>query len=290
MGERQFNDWWIDDETLATIEPAAGRIESQVAPLIDRVRQEKRLEGTGAEIGDLALLLAFQFVRTKKMRLLLERMDRQLREAVERMGFDQKRIKNLPEINDDELKRFHVRQQIEGLPQYTELMAEKVMFLMEPPEGRTFYIGDHPVVMHTDHPKVARRRALGLGVPFIQIFLPLSSDLMLCAFDKAVLGDLMMGSDQERSRCAAEALQALRAGKISAHQMARLLRDVKAADPVVEMMDAIRSGRPVQAEPEHVQFYNSLQSFNAHRFVVDPDGVFEVAKEMRDEWAAGKSR
>lgn len=78
---------------------------------------------------------------------------------------------------------------------HTNLMAEKVMFLMESPEGRTFYIGDDPVVMHTDHPTVAGRGALGLSVPFIQIFLPLSSDLMLCTFDKAVLGDLMMGSD-----------------------------------------------------------------------------------------------
>lgn len=85
-------------------------------------------------------------------------------------------------------------------------------------------------------------------------------------------------------------MRALREGKISADQMAGLLREVKTADPVVAMMDAIRSGRPVQAEPEHVQFYNSLQTTNAHRFVVDLDGMFDVAREMRDEWAANRLR
>jgi ethanolamine utilization cobalamin adenosyltransferase len=43
MGERRYNDFWVDEETLATVEPAAGRIESHVAPLVDRIRAEKHL-------------------------------------------------------------------------------------------------------------------------------------------------------------------------------------------------------------------------------------------------------
>lgn len=42
--ERRFNDFWLDEETLATVEPAAGRIESHVAPLVERIRRERRLE------------------------------------------------------------------------------------------------------------------------------------------------------------------------------------------------------------------------------------------------------
>mgnify|MGYP001546276816 CR=1 FL=1 len=46
MGERRFNDFWIDDESLTSIEPAAGDLETRVAPLIERIRTQKRLERT----------------------------------------------------------------------------------------------------------------------------------------------------------------------------------------------------------------------------------------------------
>lgn len=54
MGERRYNDFWLDEETLATVEPAAGRIESHVAPTVERIRTEKRLERSPEEFGSLA--------------------------------------------------------------------------------------------------------------------------------------------------------------------------------------------------------------------------------------------
>jgi len=34
MGGRRYNDWWIDERTLATIKPAACRIEDEVVPIV----------------------------------------------------------------------------------------------------------------------------------------------------------------------------------------------------------------------------------------------------------------
>ena len=188
MGETRFNDFWVDDETLASIEPWTNRVESHVAPLVERIRAEKTLERTNDEFGDLALLVAFQFVRTKWMRLFPERFDAQMRKRVHSMGLDTNRISGLFDLDAEGLKREHIRHQVQSIEKYTEIIAEKEFFLMTAPAGHSFYIGDHPVVLHNDEPKTLHTGHLGIGAAYIQIYLPLSSDVMLCAYDKAVLG------------------------------------------------------------------------------------------------------
>lgn len=284
MGERRFNEFWIDDAMLATIEPWTGRIESHLAPIIERIRAEKTLERTPEEIANLAFLMAFQFVRTKGMRLMPERIDAQLRRHVKRMGFNPAKVDGLMNLDEDGLKKEHIRHQIQNLEKYVEIIAEKEFFLMVPPHGRSFYIGDHPVVLHNDEPRTVHTGHLGIGVAYIQIYLPLSSDVLLCAYDKAVLGQMMKASDEARNKeVAGYALSKLIAGEISAAQMKHAVDAARDLDPVAAMIKAIRTGQPIVIGPEEVQFYNSLQAFFAHRFVIDPDDSFVVAHEMIGE-------
>lgn len=280
MGERRYNDFWLDEETLASVEPAAGLIESHVAPLVERIRNEKRLERSPEELGNLALLMAFQFIRTKKMRLLPERMNQQLRKHVERMGFDPAEVQGLKTLDEETLKQLHVRNQIEGLEKYAELIAEKEFFLMAAPEGSSFYLGDHPVVLHNDEERGGMVGGLGLAVPYIQIYLPLSADLTLCAYDKAVLGQLIKSREEGIRENQVYALGQLTRGEITRPQMKQALEAMKDFDVITPLIESIRAGDPIPVGPEQVQCYNSLQAFQAHRFVVDPDGKFEVAAEM----------
>lgn len=286
MGENRYNDFWLDEETQATIEPAAGLIESHIAPLVERIRAEKRLERTPEEFGNLALFMAFQFIRTKKMRLLPERMHKQLTEHVKKMGLDPAEVQGLEPLDEHALKLMHVRNQVEGLEKYTKLIAEKEFFLMTAPEGSTFYLGDHPVVLHNDEERRGMFGGLGLAVPYIQMYLPLSAEVMLCAYDPAVLGQLMRSGDGGINEVARHALTLLRRGQITAKQMKEALDGRREAEPITPIIKAIRAGEPVAVGPEQVHCYNSLQSFHAHRFVVDPDGKFEVARGMMEERAA----
>jgi hypothetical protein len=283
MGERRFNDFWIEEDTLGTIEPAAGRIETHVAPLIERIRREKRLERSPEEFGDLALLMAFQFIRTKKMRLLPERLSRQLIEHVVKMGLDPGKVRGLEPLTEEMLKLTHVRQQIEGLENYTRLIAEKEFFLMTAPAGSSFYISDHPVALHNDEAQRGPFGQLGLGVPYIQIYLPLSADVMLCAYDPAVLGQLMKGRDALFKEMQIELLGMLQRRQIAPAEMRRTIELTKGQDLVGPLIETIRAGEAVQAGPEQVDCYNSLQCFHAHRFIVDPAGDFSIAREMMPE-------
>ena len=284
MGETRFNDFWVDDETLGSIEPWTSRIETHVAPLVGRIRAEKTLQRTSEEFADLSLFVAFQFMRTKKMRLLPERLDAQMRKHVRSMGFTTDRIHGLFDLNAEGLKREHIRHQVRNFEKYVELIAQKEFFLMTAPAGHSFYIGDHPVVLHNDEPKTLHTGHLGIGAAYIQIYLPLSSDVLLCAYDKAVLGKMMKAADKARNEeVAGYALSKLMAGEISAAQMKRSVEAARDLDPVAAMIKAIRAGRPIAVGPEQVQYYNSLQAFFAHRFVIDPEDSFSVAREMIGE-------
>jgi hypothetical protein len=286
MGENRYNDFWLDEETRGTIEPAAGLIESHVARTVERIRAERRLERTPEEFGNLALLMAFQFIRTKKMRLLPERMHKQLTEQIIKMGLDPTEAQGLQPLNKHALKLMHVRNQVDGLEKYTKLIAEKEFFLMTAPEGSAFYLGDHPVVLHNDEERRGVLGGLGLAVPYVQIYLPLSAEVMLCAYDPAVLGQLMRSGDDGINEVARHALLLLCRGQITAKQMKEAVNGRRAAEPSTPIIKAIRAGEPVPVGPEQVQCYNSLQSFHAHRFVVDPDGKFEIARDMMAERAS----
>ena len=283
MGETRFNDFWVDDNTLASIEPWTSRIESHVAPLVERIRAEKTLERTSQEFGDLSLLVAFQFLRTKGMRLLPERLDSQMREHVRSMGFSTNRIHGLFDLDAEGLKREHIRSQVQNIENYTKIIAEKEFFLMTAPAGHPFYIGDHPVVLHNDEPKTVHRGHLGIGAPYIQIYLPISSDVLLCAYDRAVLGQLIKANVEARKELARYALSKLMAGEISAAQMKSAIDTARDVDPAEAIVRAIRAGQPIAIGAEQVEVYNSLQTLFAHRFVIDPDNNFSVAREMIGE-------
>ena len=118
----------------------------------------------------------------------------------------------------------------------------------------------------------------------IQIYLPLSSDVLLCAYDKAVLGQMMRASDEARDKeVAGYALSKMMAGEISAAQMKQAVDAARDLDLVAAMMKAIRAGEPIAVGPEQVECYNSLQASFAHRFVIDPEDSFAVARAMINE-------
>ncbi len=281
MGERRFNDFWVDDELLATIEPWTNQIEGSLAPLVERIRVEKSLKNTPEESASLAILIAFQFVRTKGMRLMPKQLNKQLHRHVKKMGFDPRKVHGLINLDEEGLKQQHIRFQIRNIEKYAEIVSEKQFFLMVPNDKSYFYIGDHPVVLHNDEPRTAYSGKLGIGAPYIQIYLPLSSEVLLCAYDKAVLGQMMKASDEAfNSEIAGYALSQMMAGNISGNQMKVALEAARDLDPVAQFIRNIRSGQAVPIGAEQVKHYNSLQAFFAHRFVIDPVNNFDVAREM----------
>jgi hypothetical protein len=288
MGERRFNEWWVDEETLATIEPATAHIESHISPLIEKIRAEKRLEISEATASQLAVLMAFQLIRTKKMRQLPEQLDQQLINQVRNMGLDPARLDGIGNWDEAALKKQHAFNQITNLPEFTKIMVDKIFFVMTAPEGKSFYLGDNPVVLHSNAERNVNRRGLGIGVPYVQIYLPLSHDVLLCAYDRAVLGQLQGLRDEGFKKTAGEALVAVMEGQITTEQMRSFVENSQESDVTGPFIDAINAGEAVACSDKHVDQYNSLQVRQAHRFIVDPLGKFDVVIEMLAKREASK--
>lgn len=290
MAENNFNQWSIDEHTIATFEPAATEIEDRCAPLIKRIRDERQLCVSPHELGELAYFMAFQFIRTKSMRELPRRLDAQLRKGIAARGLNPDLLESPFETDDESLKLGHIGQQVKALPDYAKLFADKVFFLMQAPNAKAFYLGDNPVVLHCEREHRSPHRGLGLAVPYIQIYLPLSFDLLLCAYDPAVLGDLMKSNKESMDQMRDRALAAVRAGRLEIQRMKAILDAAAALDATTPMISRIRQGQPLQITPENVDHYNSLQVNQCDHFIVDPAGQFEVARVISEDSAWRKSR
>jgi Protein of unknown function (DUF4238) len=280
MAENKYNEFKINEENIAEIETALSKIEGYIAPLIKRIREEKILEQSAQIHQDLAYFVALQFIRTKKTRLFPKRIYEKLRNSIVKMGFDPSKVDGLHDFDSDELKKFHSSHQVKMIDKYAEMISDKVFFLMAPPINGTFYVSDHPVVLHTDEPKNFYNQGLGLGTPYIQIHLPLSAEIMLCAYDAAILGQLKKQYDLGLKELQQLSLGRFMRREISKEQMKYVIDGFHESSPINSFLNAIKLGNPISIDNEHLKCYNSLQVFQAERFVIDPDGRFDVAKEI----------
>ena len=80
MAERRFNDFVIDQQWLASFEPAICNIEDVVLPAYRLVVENRRLDMTDEERAYLSYLIAFQLVRTKAQRDTFTQMDNMIRD------------------------------------------------------------------------------------------------------------------------------------------------------------------------------------------------------------------
>ena len=66
MAERRFNDFTFDDEWIASFEPIACAAEDQVLPSYRKVLKDRLLDNSPEQKADLAMMLAFQLLRSKR--------------------------------------------------------------------------------------------------------------------------------------------------------------------------------------------------------------------------------
>jgi hypothetical protein len=102
------------------------------------------------------------------------------------------------------------------------------------------------------------RSTLGFGVPGIEVYLPISSELVLAHMCPSIA--VAYGGVDEQAR---------RMGFIHAH-----------ARPYLQ---ALENGTPIPLSKEHVQFQNWLQLGYAERFVYSSADSFEDARKILEE-------
>jgi hypothetical protein len=181
-------------------------------------------------------------------------MNDKFREAIELRGGDPHSVKGF-EVLDEEQARM---EQIMLLPKLAQDLAphfvNKSWLLYSTPRQRAFYISDNPVTMHNTVNQDPDRGTLGLAVPGIEIYFPLSGTICL--------GFLCPSLEQwiREGQARADSLGV----PVSFHGFIR----------------ALKGERALPLASENVTHHNSLQVINAERYVFSSDGDFALVREM----------
>ncbi|RWD01443.1 MAG: DUF4238 domain-containing protein [Mesorhizobium sp.] len=286
MAERRFNDFAFDDEWIASFEPIACAAEDQVLPSYRKVLTNRRLDSSPEQKADLAMMLAFQLLRTKAARDQWQAIEEAIVKKVEESGGRMQDVQGWTgwqPMTEHRLKREHLLS-IQGvIGDCAHAIAAKCFLLAEAAPGRSFYLGDNPVCL-ANALDSRNRGNLGLGVQGIEIYMPLASDLMLCAFCPSIIQGLTESLKRTKEARQVEAVSRVMKGELSAAGMRQLLHGAKVAEgPIEELLSAAREGHPVSSNDANMDYYNSLQTSYAYRYIVCQQADFALARSFNRE-------
>jgi len=230
-------------------------LEEWSAPIIQSIRAKKTLRHLGeAEKRWLASFVAVQQVRTVHQRAVLDHINKSLVNVLRETGADPNSlVEGFHEMTDFEVRE-HTNASMKGLAfDLLPYVLKKDWILFSAAHSTEFWIADHPVTLANNlNPGDGFRGTLGFGVPGIEIYLPLSSDLML--------------------GCLCPTIQAL--------MFASLQKQVPGVPRADEYLKAFAGLTTLQLQPENVEYHNSLQVLYAERFIYSEHGAFGMAREM----------
>jgi hypothetical protein len=247
----------------AEIDAVIEKFEDATAPIVEEVRSRKTLRGLNDHKRIwLSGFTALQYVRTKAFSERSQDMVRQVTHVLTEMSGGMLSGKIRKQLGLDAAGSEHEKTlaMILGLVRSAvDHLLEKTLVLYRSDESSRLWIGDSPVAMHnTTNPGDDLRSTLGLAVPGIEIYLPISRDLVLAHMCPSIA--VAYGAVDH---------EATRMGFIHAH-----------ARPYLR---ALENGSAILLSKEHVQFQNSLQLGYAERFVYSSADDFGDGRKMLEE-------
>jgi len=285
MAERRFHEFSIDAEFIASFEESVGRIEDMVLPTYRKVVTERRLEGTAEERTNLALLIAFQFVRTRQQRDMFVQAEQQLKRHLEKYAGSIEQIEGYEPLTPDMLTRQHVEFIRGAIPEFLPHIVCKDLLLLEATEGRSFYLADNPVCLYNSAPADPMFGNIGLAIEGIEIYLPLSSDLMLAAWCPSRLREMQHHRDTAFDEVRRQLLAQVRLGKIRPDMMRIQLQVMEEMGrPAEALLRNVENGTPAAMTAENMDFTNSLQMTYARDYVICKQGDFRLARKFMDDF------
>jgi hypothetical protein len=283
MAENRFNDFLFDDDWIASFEPVACAAEDQVLPTYNKILETRRLDNSPQEKAALALLIAFQLLRTKANRSSWQQVEELIVTKVEESGGKMQDVQGWEDwqpATENSLKRDHLLSIRKSIGEFAQIIATKDFLLAAPAAGRSFYLGDNPVCL-SNMQKFGPRGNLGLAVAGIEIYMPLASDLLLSAWCPSILSTLRSDYEKVVRERRSEAVGQVMAGTMTAQEMKDLMEQFGAPDrPVASLLSAAAESRPVSSNEENMDYYNSLQTSFASRYVVCQQADFGLAQRF----------
>jgi Protein of unknown function (DUF4238) len=252
---RAFYDY-EDEGERPSIDPLLTKLESVTSRVVRNIVQARSLQCLSkADRTLLALFATVQKLRTDARRKQVKALSDSLYDAIKRAGFDPARVRGFDFLSDEEARIYAITSLRELARDLLPQFQNKSWILYSAPEHCPLYISDNPVALFnlTEHPFLS---TLGLGVPGIQIYLPLSRDLCL---------GFLCPTIEVTVRESYEIATSL-GHPVPAH--------------VHSFINALNGDGVLALDRANVVHQNSLQVWNAERFVFCSNPEFALILEM----------
>lgn len=262
------------DDGITTLEPSLGRLEDSTARILNRIRTLESIATLSDE--DRMILSVFgvvQMHRTNSFRLKLADMTNQFSERMREFapGFGipdhqaEDRMPGVRRLTRTEVKSMSIDMTADAA-KLGPLVFEKSLVLCKAQSGKCFLLSDNPVALHNmqDH---GWRGSIGLAVEGIEIYLPISSRLLLwwvCPSYEVMFRDNL---------ARAKAMLPFALGDLRAR-----LTNLKAQNQ--QFLDAIDDGKPLAFSSDNMDHANSMQGFYAERFLFGAGSDFSLIHSM----------
>ena len=265
-----------------SIESSLSKLEEHADRAFSNILEHESLRDLPEEDRNwLRTFIATQQLRTPHFRQLLQDVDAGIRQKVERMGHDPEEVEGWKSIGDEnELKLQANAFLSQSIEEFAESLKDKDVILLKTDLGHPFWISDNPVTMHNDN-DFRPYGNIGLGVPGIQIYLPLSPTITLGFWCPTIANESSNVRDE---------VEKLRKHLLVDQTLGRDVDQMGLANQIAELdacletltptHKALQEGTPVQCKEENVTFLNCLQVQSSNRFVISQIDSFDLAEQM----------
>lgn len=254
-----------DHPQRLSLEPLLGIYEHEAAPIIADLLEHKDIRRlTEGERYKLAVFVVVQRARTFGELERISGMISVLTDKMEAIGSTKEQaFETLGLSSRGDTRDIFLRQLVQQMSHIDHLLS-KDWYLLETRPEHPFYVSDNPVVLENRN-DFGPYGNIGLAVPGIQIYLPLSSTLMLAMYCPSIRGKMV------RDKQNLQQLLARAPRLIPPH-----MRPLHMLEHVNRHTDYLLM--PLSAE--NVMHYNALQVEYAEQYVFCGENEFSLVERM----------
>ncbi len=210
-----------------------------------------------ADRSSIATFVAAQILRTKARMEQWVHINKTVADTLRQMGADLTKIENYKELTTEEVRIDFISSLAQSAAKLFPHIMAKDWVLYTARKPLNFWLSDHPVVLDNNFNKGdGIRGTLGLVVEGIEVYLPISSYLVLGFLCPTIRRQL----------------------ELAQARMNLFGFDVPAR--VKKFMQALRGLGPAEQIADNVTYFNSLQVINAERYIFSEFNNFELVNQM----------
>lgn len=287
MGERDFHNVRFD-EAVVSFENRFTYLENLAAPIIAEIIREKTLDRLNPmDIATLNMFVILQLSRSKSRRADQAAITTEIRRRWPDVEINPAHDR----IEDAEFEKLSsLKITFDNLEELTRPLVTKHSFLMVRNCQDDVYISDNPVVMHNPR-TFGPYGNIGIAVPGIEIYFPLSPEVVLAYFCPSSMKHV----EEEQAQAEKEAstffttrvLSPKGISRSEIHHLDQMRAEIRRSKDYYRLL---KQHRVVPIDSGNILFLNSLQVRDSHRFVAAARSNFSFVKKAlseRPHWKEG---